>query len=284
MNQQVVVLLRMAAIFSLISLIIVGCGRRDVTVELSASEHFERGMEFYEDEDYSRAVSEFRIVTRQFSGSEYADDAQYYMGLAYLNRGEYILAANEFERLVNTMSGSPLVANAQYKLALSYFNLSPRYDLDQEFTYKAIDEFQAFVDFFPTNELVPDAEEKIHKLNEKLARKQFENAKLYMRMRYYRSATRYYEIVIEQYHDTEYAESAHVGMVEALMAREMYDEANETIQQFHRRFPNSDKRSRMETLQQRIVAELEDENDEDANNGPDIPQTTTGEISGESEL
>jgi len=284
MNQQIVVLLRMAAIFSLLSLIIAGCGSRDVTVALSASEHFERGMELYEDEDYSRAVNEFRIVVRQFSGSEYADDAQFYMGMSYFNRGEYILAANEFERLVNTMSGSPFVADAQYKLAMSYYNLSPRYDLDQEYTYKAIDEFQAFVDFFPTNELVPDAEGRIHELNEKLARKQYENAKLYMRMRYYRAATRYYGIVIEQYHDTEYAESAHVGMVEALMAREMYDEANETIQQFHRRFPNSDKRSRMETLQQRIVAELEDENDEDANNGPDTPQTTTGEISGESEL
>ncbi len=283
MTQREVLFFKMAGIFLLISLIIIGCGRRDVTLDLSASERFERGMEFYDDGSYSRAVNEFRVVTRQFSGSEYADDAQYYMAMSYYNRGEYVLAANEFETLVNTMSGSPLVADAQYKLAMSYYQLSPRYDLDQEYTYKAIDEFQAFVDFFPTNELVPDAEERIQELNKKLARKQYENATLYMRMRYYRAATRYYEIVIQQYHDTEYAESAHIGKVEALMARELYDEANETIQQFHRRFPDSDKRSRIETLERRIAAELE-KVDEDSDNGPDSPQTTTGESSGAGKL
>jgi len=286
MTQRVVFLLQMAGIFSLLLLLIAGCGRRDVTLDLTAAERFERGKAFYDDGNYSRAVDEFRVITRQFSGSEFADDAQYYMGMSYFNRSEYILAANEFEILVNTMSGSPLVSDAQYKLAMSYYHLSPRYDLDQEFTYKAIDEFQTFVDFYPTDEMVPNAEEKIGELNKKLARKQYENAKLYMRMRYYRAATRYFEIVTRQYHDTEYAELAYIGKAEAFIAREQYEEANETLQQFLQRFPESEQRSRARTLEQRITSELTpaDEDASDENNGQDSTRTTTSDISGEEQL
>lgn len=283
MKQRVIFWSKLAGVFSLLVLMIAGCGRREVVLDLSAEERFERGMQNYEDERYTRAIDEFRIVTRQFSGSDYADDAQYYMGMSYFNRGEYILAANEFEILVNTMSASPLVADAQFKLSLSYYNLSPRFDLDQEYTRKAIDELQTFIDFFPTHELVPDAEEKIHELNEKLARKQYENGKLYMRMRYYRAATRYFEIVIERFHDTEYAERAYIGKVEALIERNLYEEANETVQRFLRQFPNSDERPRAQTLERRIVSALEDEDDEEVN-GPEGGQTNRGEPSVEDRI
>ncbi len=280
MKQRVVLFLKLTGILSLFIFFIAGCGRRDVTVDMSVEDRFQRGMRMYEEENYVRAIDEFRIVTRQFAGSDFADDAQYYMAMSYFQRGEYILAANEFETLVNTMSASPLVAEAQYKLALSYYHLSPRYDLDQEYTFKAIDELQAFIDFFPTHELVPDAERKIHELNEKLARKQYENAKLYMRIRYYRAAIRYFEVVIERFHDTQYAELSYIGKVEALMERNMYNEANETLQGFLRQFPNSDQRSRARTLERRIISALSDEDAEsEHNNGPAAGNTGNNEQS-----
>jgi outer membrane protein assembly factor BamD len=274
MKQRVVLLLKTAGFFLFFILLIAGCSRREVVLNLSAEERFQRGMENYEAGQYVRAIEEFRIVTRQFSGSDYADDAQFYMGMSYFNRGEHILAANEFETLVNIMSASPLVPEAQYKMALSYYNLSPRYDLDQEFTLKAIDELQTFIDFFPTHELVPEAEVKIRELNAKLARKQYENGRLYMRMRYYRAATRYFDIVIERFHDTEYAELAFLGKAEALIERNMYEDANQIVQRFLRQFPNSIYRSRAQTLERRIASEMRGEGNGETN-GPDTEQTTS---------
>jgi outer membrane protein assembly factor BamD len=274
MKQRVEYLCKAMGIFSLILLVMTGCGRREVTLDLTAEERFQRGMRLYDEGNYVRAIDELRIITRQFSGSDFADDAQFYMGMSYFNRGEYILATNEFEILINTMSASPLVPEAQYKLALSYYNLSPRYDLDQEFTHKAIDELQAFVDFFPIHERVTEAEEKIRELNEKLARKEYENARLYMRMRYYRAATRIFQTVIDRYHDTPYAELAHIGKAEALIERNLFDEANETIQRFLHQFPNSNQRSRARTLERRIASELGDDNGP-ADNGPATGQTRT---------
>jgi outer membrane protein assembly factor BamD len=248
---------RLIAITGLLLLLIVsGCSRRPVTVQLSAEDRYQRGMRLFEEENYAKAIDEFRIVTMQFGGTDFADDAQYYLGESYFNRKEYILAASEYQMLVNTRTGSPWVPVAQYKLALSYYNLSPDYYLDQDYTVKAIDELQTFVDFFPTHEFVPDAEGKIQELNEKLARKEYENARLYMKLTYYRAATRTFDIVMERFHDTPYTELAHIGKVEALVERERYEEADEVLQQFLRQYPNSPHRSRAETLQRRIASEL----------------------------
>lgn len=276
MKQRVAFTIQLIGISILLLSLMIGCGRRQVEVDLSAEDRFQRGMRFYQDGNYSRAIDEFRIVTRQFSGSDYADDAQFYMGMAYFQRGEYILAANEFDIMVNTMGGSPLIPEAQYYLALSYYNLSPRFDLDQEYTHRAIEEFQTFIDFFPTHERVPEAESKIRELTNKLARKEYENARLYMRMRYYRAATRYFQIVIDRYHDTPFIEHAYIGKVEALIERNMFDEANETVQRFLRQFPNSDLRPRAQLLERRIASALENQGDDEAANGPDaarLPET-----------
>lgn len=265
MKQRVVLKVTTTILVSLMILMLTGCSRQQVVLDLSAEERFQRGMRFYEENNFTRAIDEFRILTRQFSGSEFADDAQYHMAMSYFNLGEFILAANEFETLVNTMSASPLLPDAQFKLALSFFNLSPRYDLDQEYTFNAIDELQTFIDFFPTHERVPEAERKIHELNEKLAKKQYENARTYMRMRYYRAATRYFELVMERYHDTQYAEHAYIGKVEALIEREQFEEARETLQRFLQQFPDSNQRDQARILERRIASSSSEKvnNDDD---------------------
>jgi outer membrane protein assembly factor BamD len=259
MKQRVVFLLTIAIYLLLSILLLTGCSRQRVVQDLSAEERFQRGMRFYEENNFTRAIDEFRVLTRQFAGSELADDAQYHLAMSYFNLGEFILAANEFETLVNTMSASPLLPDAQFKLASSFYNLSPRHDLDQQYTLNAIDELQTFIDFFPTNERVPEAEAKIRELNEKIAKKQYENARTYMRMRYYRAATRYFELVIDRYHDTQYAELSFIGKIEALIEREQFDEAQETLQRFLRQFPNSNQRERARILERRIASSISDQ-------------------------
>jgi outer membrane protein assembly factor BamD (BamD/ComL family) len=53
-----------------------------------------------------------------------------------------------------------------------------------------------FIDFFPLNERVHKAEEKINELNKKLARKNFTVAKIYEKMDYYTASMKYYDYVV----------------------------------------------------------------------------------------
>ncbi|GAG82872.1 unnamed protein product, partial [marine sediment metagenome] len=85
---------------------------------------------------------------------------------------------------------------------------SPPYQLDQSYTVKAIEEFQSFIDFFPIDQKVEEAERKISELNLKLAEKEFNSARIYEKMEYYNASMDYYTKVYETYHDTEFAPKA----------------------------------------------------------------------------
>src|SRR5207249_2589596 len=127
----------------------------------------------------------------QYPGSGVADDAQYYLAESHFKREEYLLAAEEYQALNRNMPSSPFVPLAQYKTALCYYYLAPKSSLDQKYTAKAIDEFQSFIEYYPTHEMVPDAESKINELNTRLAKRLYDTAMLYMTMEYYKSATIY---------------------------------------------------------------------------------------------
>ena len=94
---------------------------------------------------------------------------------------------------------SDYAAESWYKKALCFFMESPQADLDQENTLLAIDEFNRFIENFPRNELVPEAEKKIKELQEKLAYKEYKIAELYRKMKSYDAALIYYQSVIDDH-------------------------------------------------------------------------------------
>jgi outer membrane protein assembly factor BamD len=242
--------------FLLITLLIGGCGSSDVVQDLSADARFEIAKKKFDDGDYLEAISDFEIIRLQYPASGVADDAQFYIAESRFKRGEYLIAAEEYQALRRNYPSSSFGPEAQYKIGLSYYNVSPRSELDQRNSERAIDEFQTFIEYNPRHELVPDAEAKISELNDKLAKKQYDTALLYMKLEDYKSATIYFENVIERYHDSQYAEPAHFGKIESLMARKRFAEALEETQRYIDRFPQSRRLKQVESMRRDIEDRL----------------------------
>jgi outer membrane protein assembly factor BamD len=233
------------------------CSSSPDIVNPTVEQRFNRAKALFDDEDYLEAMNEFTVITLQFQGSAFAADAQYYLGECRFERGEYILSAFEYSVVRTSYPASPRVPDAQYKMALSYYMQSPKPVLDQQNTRKAIDEFQAFVEYNPAHPLAPDAEAKIKELNERLAFKAYEAARQYERMEYYRAAILSYEVVIEKYHDTDYAPLAYLDKADLLVRRLRFREAESTIKEFMAKYPNSVLRSRADGILAKIKDELE---------------------------
>lgn len=231
------------------------CKSTDVEKILSAEERFELGLHEFNKGNYLEAINEFTIITMQYPGSAVSDDAQYYLGECRFMREEYLLASYEYEALKRNMPASSLVPKAQYKIALCYYMLSPEAQLDQTYSLKAIDEFQTFIEYFPDDSLAVDAETKIKELRERLAKKDYETAVLYVNMEYYKAATFYFDKVIELYHDTNYAELAYVGKIESLVKRKKYDDVISESEIFLKKFPQSKFKKKVESL----IAEIKNE-------------------------
>ncbi len=233
---------------TLLTLLLWGCSSTVELTNYSPEERLEYAMKLYEDEDYEEAVKEFESILLQYPGSAIIDDAQFYLGKTRYARGEYIIAAYEFSKLMKNIPASPFVPDAQYMLAECYYQLSPNYNLDQTYTKKAIKEYQVFIDFFPLNEKVHEAEEKIKELNNKLAKKEFTIARIYQKMSYYRAAMKYYDYVVETYHDTPFAPEALYNKIMLLMDREREDEALTEMRKFLLLFPDDEKQAKYRNL------------------------------------
>jgi outer membrane protein assembly factor BamD len=216
-----------------------GCSGSIDTTNLSPEDHYKYAFELFTDEDYQESLKEFQSILIQYPGSAINDDAQYYLGFTYFKRGEYLLSAYEFSKLIRDIPASTFVPDAQYMLAESYYQLSPNFQLDQSYSKKAIQEFQAFLDFFPANPRVEEAEAKIQEMNYKLARKEYNNALIYERMQFSIAAINYYQSVTETYHDTEFAPMALYRKIKLLISKDRITEAKKDIGTYLSKYPNT---------------------------------------------
>ncbi len=233
-----------------------GCSSSRELSDLSPDDRLQYAIKLYEDEDFEDASTEFEALLLQYPGSSIVDDAQYYLGMSRFQREEYILAAFEFSKLIKNMPASEFVADAQFMLAESYYELSPNYTLDQKYSTKAIEEYQAFIDFFPLNQKVAEAESKISELNDKLARKEYSIAVIYEKMDYYTASLKYYDAVVEIYHDTQYASMAMYRKIKLLMDREREDEALKEMRKFITLYPEDKNFKEIEDLKNSLEAKL----------------------------
>lgn len=243
-------------VFSILSiLIITSCSSSLETVNLGPEERLAVAIKLYENEDYLDAIKEFEAILIQFPASGINDDAIYYLGMSRFKRGEFILGAYEFSRLIKSMPTSEYLTKSQFMLAECYYKLSPNFALDQRYSKKAIQEYQAFIDFFPLDEKVAEAEKKISELNQKLAKKEFETGRIYEKMEYTAAAIFYYDNVMQIYHDTEFAPIALYNKINILLSKKRLNEALESSKIFVQNYPND---SRAEAVQ-KIISNLEKE-------------------------
>ena len=172
----------------------------------------------FEEGKYEQAAAYFQGVFSFGRTHQWAADAQLYLARSYRANKEYLLAANEYERFTRIYRSDPRLAEANYEWALTYYDLSPDAPLDQSDTKRAIQEFQLFMDRFPADSLIDEAQKRIVDLRTKLAQKQYETAALYERRDLYEAAALSFEAVFEEYPDTPWAQQALLGAIRSYIA------------------------------------------------------------------
>ncbi len=229
-----------------------GCKSTDKFESRNPEEIFNKAVEYYNDEKYLEAKNLFELFKYQYSATEWADDALYYLGEIAFQRKEYVIAAFSFNQLRRSYPGSSFAKLSLFKTAMSFNELSPKFDRDQEYTRKAIQAFQEFQYVYPDDSLYAEAGNKINELRSKLALREFSTAELYRKLDSPYSSLIYYNSVINDYNDTEYYEPAFFGKIEVLMLMEKYDEAKGTIEVYRKLFPRGKYISQVNVLATQI--------------------------------
>jgi outer membrane protein assembly factor BamD len=227
------------------------CSSSNFNKDMETRERFRLALAEFNDRNYEGAIENLRLLSYDRS-LPYADSIQYFLAECYFNREQYLLASSEYRDLVRFQSGSKLVPEARYKIALALASISPKITLDQNYTIKAISEFQAFIEYYPTNSRARDAERMIIELRNKLAKKEYDIAVLYQTMSRYKSALVYFQGVLEKYHDSEYADMASYWIIQLYVQLKKINLAKFEIEKYLQKYPNSKKREEVIQLKRNL--------------------------------
>lgn len=219
---------------------------------------FEKAKSLYDAGEWGDAARAFETVLSIGRGTEIAEEAQYLLAESYFKNESYLVAASEYERFTLFHPDSPLRQDSDYKIALCYLNLSPRFKLDQTYTDRAIENFRVYISRYPDAPHADTAGYHIDELRNKLAEKLHHAADFYMRIDRYNAAAIYFEQVISQYPESEWAEIALVEQMEAYILYadnsvperqvERYEKAMESYRTYLQLFPRGTQRSKIEEL------------------------------------
>jgi outer membrane protein assembly factor BamD len=169
---------------------------------------YESAIAYFNKKDYYRALQLFDQLNTIFRGTTRGERINFYQAYCYYEQNDYTLAGYYFQRFAKNYPTSKDAEEALFMSALCKYNLSPRYSLDQTNTDEALTEFQTFLNRYPNTERKEECNKYIDLLRAKLAKKDFEVAKLFLKMDEFESAIVCFNNVIKNHPTSPYIEDA----------------------------------------------------------------------------
>lgn len=219
---------------------------------------YEKAYSLYEEERWRDAIDAFETVLSIGRGTDIGQDAQFYLAESYYNSNQFLLAASEYERYSSSHPSSSRREQADFRAALSYYQMSPRYKVDQTNSRQAIERFRLFLARYPNSDRAEEASDIIEELRDKLAQKTYESGHFYMRTGSFRAAAIYFDLVLDRYPETVWAERALADQIDAYLQyadnsipsrkEERYRMAMDSYETYLQLFPRGENRSRAEEL------------------------------------
>jgi len=184
-----------------------GCGEYEKLLKSRDYQlKYEKGLSYYEEGEYVKAATLFDQVVTIYRGTIKADTVKYYQAKSYYGQRDYIMAGHYFNELSSTYPSSSFVDESDFMSAYCYYKLSPRAELDQDNTFKAISMLQLYLLKHPDSDRATTCNELITELSDKLVEKSFISAKLYFDLGYYKSAIIALRNSLAEYPDTRHRE------------------------------------------------------------------------------
>ena len=205
--------------------VLISCSSKPVLTQLKAGDEFERAVEYFENEQYDVAVTAFERILFYHPTSEFVDDAQYWLGRSYYATKEYDQAIAEFDYLIRNFSTSKFIEEAFLYRAKAYLMKAPPFYKDPTEIEHAISLFDQFLTRFPNSAHTDDVTEHILMARNRLAKKELENGRLYLKMGEEDAALLYLLYIVNTYPETDASSEARFLAASIHLDKKQYDEA-----------------------------------------------------------
>lgn len=139
----------------------------------------------------SRAATLLEELIPIMKGTPNGEESLYMLGMTYFNQGDYVSASHYFNTYYTTYPRGLYTEQARFFSGRALYLDTPEPRLDQSSTFKAIQELQMYMEYFPGSQRREQAQNMIFELQDKLVDKEYLSAKLYYDLGSYTGNTVY---------------------------------------------------------------------------------------------
>ena len=236
----------------LVAVLLVGAGCTNINKILKSSDYnykLQQADKFFAAKKYNQAQVIYEDVFPVFKGSP--EFERIYLNWAYCHyyQRDYLNAENIFKGFAESFPNSTKAEEAEYLRAYSFYKQSPRVELDQTPTYKAITFMQTYLQKYPSSAHSREAADIVDQLEEKLELKSYKTAELYYNLGYFNAAAVAATELLYEYFDSEKADEYKLMVIRSrtkyaensIPARqvERYNDVLNDCADFYDRYPES---------------------------------------------
>ena len=213
----------------LLAMLLASCGEYNKILKSRDAElKYEYAKKYFDQKKYGRTITLLDEILSAYTGSSKEQEILYLLAQAYFYDKDYTTATQYYTRYYNKFPKGEFTELARFNSAYGLYLASPDARLDQTSTFKGIQEFQNFLEYFPQSEKAPEAQDLMFKLQEKLAYKEFLAARLYYNLGLYNRENYYESCVVtarealKSYPFSEFTEEFQILIVRARFEQAVY--------------------------------------------------------------
>ena len=220
--------------------VLTSCGEYNKVLKSTDYEYkYEAAKSYFGKGQNTKAAAILEELITILKGTDKAEESLYMLGMTYYNQGDFITASHYFSTYYNTYPRGTYTEQARFYSGKALFLDTPEPRLDQTSTYKAIQELQMFMEYFPASSRHQEAQQMIFDLQDKLVMKDYMAARLYYDLGSYTGNSSYSTtgnnylacIVTAQNALKDYPYTKMREDISILLLRANYDMAKESVEE-----------------------------------------------------
>ena len=187
---------------------------------------------------YPEAANEFLEVERQYPYSSWSERAIIMAAYSYFKDHKFNSTITQCNRYISLFPSGEYIAYSHYLIGQSYYLQIPNLGRDQNFSWKALKQFNLIMERYPESDYADDARFKRDLTLDHIAGDEMEVGRYYLKKNLFPAAINRFKKVIENYQTTSHIEEALARYSEAYLSMGIYTEAQTAAAILGFNYPN----------------------------------------------
>lgn len=222
----------MRNIFLLFSLLVIFASCSEYSKVMKSRDvdyKFEYAKKAYDEKRYLQASTILNDIYTPLRGTAKGEEALFLLAMSYYNNEDYANANVFFKTYYQRYPKGKYAELSNFYSGYGFYLDSPDPQLDQTYTVKAISELQNFLERFPKSEKVPEAQQAIFEMQDKLTLKELQNAQLYYNLGNFLGNNYESAVIVAQNALKDYPYSKYREDFEFLILKSKFQQAKNSI-------------------------------------------------------